>query len=618
MREEYILGISCFFHDSAACLINTKGEIIGAIQEERISRKKHDSTFPSLAIAKIIEEENISVSQIKNIVFYEKPFLKFERVLDSLTNNFPYSFPTFVKFMPSWSKEKLLTKGLIKKKLVQINNEFKTANIAFSQHHLSHAASCFFPSPYENAAILTIDGVGEKSTTTIGFGENKNIQILQEILYPNSLGLLYSAITEMLGFKVNSGEYKVMGLAPYGEANLVNLFKENLIQLHNDGSFELNMDYFDFDLGFRTASPKMRKLFNLNVASEGHMLTHHHANIAASLQQVLEEAVINLAEQAKHITNSRNLCLAGGVALNCVANSQIKNSNIFDNVWVQPASGDAGCSLGAALAYLNANNADAKNKRIFTSMKNSYLGSSYKKDQIEKILKACDATYHEYEENELINKTSELLADGHVVGWFNGKMEFGPRALGNRSILADPRNIEMQKSLNLKIKYRESFRPFAPVIKAEKASDWFDIQTESPYMLFTYKVLNKHTYQNANKKKAKSSQPLSTNDLLHQRSKIAAVTHLDYSARVQTISKNENSRFWKLIDAFEKITNVPILVNTSFNVRGEPIVESPEDAYRCFMGTNMDVLIIENFLLLKSSQPKENIIQNFASKYESD
>ena len=618
MKEEYILGISCFFHDSAACLINTKGEIIGAIQEERLSRKKHDFTFPSLAISKIIEEKNISVSQIKNIIFYEKPFLKFERVLDSLTNNFPYSFPTFVKFMPSWSKEKLLTKGLIKKKLVQINNDFKSANIAFSNHHLSHAASSFFPSPFESSAILTIDGVGEKSTTTISFGEQQKIEILQEILYPNSLGLLYSAITELLGFKVNSGEYKVMGLAPYGEANLVNLFKENLVYLYEDGSFELNMEFFDFDLGFKTASPKMLKLFDLNGSSEKLKLTYHHANIAASLQQVLEEAVVNLAKHAKHITKSKNLCLAGGVALNCVANSKIRDSKIFDNVWVQPASGDAGGSLGATLAYLNLNYATKDDKRIFTSMKNSYLGSSYTKDQIEKILKTSNAVYHEYEENELIKKTSRLLADGNVVGWFNGKMEFGPRALGNRSILADPRNIEMQKSLNLKIKYRESFRPFAPVVKAEKARDWFDINTESPYMLFTSKVSEKHIYKKTSTKKAKSSQPLSTNDLLHQRSKIAAVTHLDYSARVQTINKIENTRLWKLIDAFEKITNVPILVNTSFNVRGEPIVESPEDAYQCFMGTNMDVLVIENFLLLKPSQPEENIIQNFASKYEAD
>ncbi len=610
-----IVGISAYYHDSAACLIN-KGEIIAAAQEERFTRIKHDNSFPINAIKYCISEAKINSNQIDFFVFYDKPFLKFERLIETYLAFAPKGFLSFSKSMPLWIKEKLFQKKLI---IDQLNNLFGKNNIhkekiLFSEHHLSHAASAYFPSPFKSAAILTLDGVGEWTTTSMAVGSENKISNLKEINFPHSLGLLYSAFTYYLGFKVNSGEYKLMGLAPYGQPKYVNLIKDNLIDIKNDGSFKLNLDYFDFCVGLKMTNNKFNKLFfDLKRVSED-KLSQKHMDVAASIQKVTEEIYLKIATHLRKITNEKNLCLAGGVALNCVANGVLQQKRIFENLWIQPASGDAGGALGAALAvyYLM-----KKNKRVSKDnsdmMKGSYLGPSYSDVEVENKLQKLGAKFKKLNSEELIVKTVEALSQNKAIGWMNGRMEFGPRALGNRSIIADPRSDKMQKILNLKIKFRESFRPFAPSIIIDEVDKWFDLKTKSPYMLLVAKVKDNKLLKISNKDK----NLFGINKLNIKRSQIPAVTHVDNSARIQTVEKKDNEKYYNLIKNFSYKTGCPLLVNTSFNIRGEPIVCSPLDAFKCFMGTDLDVLVIENFFLLKEDQDK-NLIKNYKDEFELD
>ncbi len=596
-----ILGISAFYHDSAACLIKD-GEIIGAIQEERFTRIKHDESFPKNSIKYLLEESNLKLNELDEIIFYEKPFIKFERIIETYLSEAPFGFKFFFKSLPIWIKDKLFLKQNIVKQFKEIDITFNKP-INFSEHHYSHAASAFYASPFKEAVILTVDGVGEWATTSVAIGNNNKIIIKDEINFPHSLGLLYSAFTYYLGFKVNSGEYKVMGLAPYGEPKYTETILNNLIDLKENGSFRLNMKYFNYSRGLTMTNKYFSKLFNKEKRKEeSEKLEQFHMDVAASLQVVLEKVLLKITENLSNKYNIPNLCLAGGVALNCVANGKILEQNKFKKIWIQPASGDAGGALGSALALWYR---DYVSERIVSDkdeMKGSYLGPSFKRNDILSMLNEVKANFKEIDMNDIPKITAEYIAEGKAVGWFQGKMEFGPRALGNRSILADPRDHKMQKNLNLKIKYRESFRPFAPAILREELEEWFNLGVDSPYMLLVADVLDKIKIKNKNQ-----DQKLFGIDKLNEvRSLIPSVTHVDFSARVQTVDKNINPIFHSLISEFKKITDCPILINTSFNIRGEPIVCTPIDAYRCFMGTELDLLVIENFILLKENQLQKN------------
>jgi len=607
-----ILGISSFYHDSA-CALLIDGEIKAAAQEERFTRIKHDPSFPKNVIAYVLKENNLKLKDIDQIVFYEKPFLKFERLLETYLGFSPKGFASFSKSMPIWLGEKLFQKKLIFNCLKEIDTEFnEMSKINFSEHHLSHAASAFFSSPYSEAVILTLDGVGEWATTTVSIGKENKIDIVKEIHFPHSLGLLYSAFTYFLGFKVNSGEYKVMGLAPYGEPRFKKIIFDNLIDVKEDGSFQLNMDYFNYATGLTMTNSKFAKLFNIKRREPEVWLEQIHMDIAASLQVVTEEIVIKISRYLKREFSQNNLCLAGGVALNCVANAKILKEKIFENIYIQPASGDAGGAIGAAQAFYFqelGNNRKANGD----AMKGGYLGPSYSNNEIRKVFDEKGAVYEEKSFDEVIKDTAKDLSQEKAIGWFQGRMEFGPRALGNRSIIADPRSPTMQKKLNLKIKFRESFRPFAPSVLNEKVSEWFELKKNSPYMLLVADVLkSKQVEMNNDQKKLFGIDKLNV-----KRSEIPAVTHVDYSARIQTVHKDTNSIFYKLIEEFYRLTGVPVLVNTSFNVRGEPIVCTPSDAFNCFMGTDLDVLVCNNFVLKKNVQNR-SLIKDYKNKYELD
>ncbi len=608
-----ILGISAFYHDSAASLV-VDGNIIYAVQEERFTRIKHDASFPKNSIKFILDNANLKIDEIDYIVFYEKPFLKFERLLETYVANAPSGFKSFKIAMPIWLREKLFQKNFLLKELKKFSKEFDIKKILFSEHHYSHAASAFYPSPFESAVVLTLDGVGEWATSSISIGDKNNLEMVKEINFPHSLGLLYSAFTYFLGFKVNSGEYKVMGLAPYGEPKYAKLIFDNIINIKEDGSFWLNQEYFNYATGLTMTNKKFSNLFGKKVRKpEKEKLNQFHMDIAASIQIVLEEAILriikNLAKEYKY----KNLCLAGGVALNCVANGKILDSGLFKNIWIQPASGDAGGALGAALLLWY--NELKKTRKISNNddMKGSLLGPEYEQGEIEEMLNDCGAKFHIFDDSLLIDHTVKSLCDGKAIGWFQGKMEFGPRSLGSRSILADPRSDKMQKNLNLKIKFRESFRPFAPAILREDVNNWFDLNQDSPYMLLVSKI--KKNLRNQISEKEKNL--FGIDKLNIKRSQIPAVTHVDYSARIQTVHKNTNPKFHSLIKKFKDITQCPILVNTSFNVRGEPIVCSPVDAFKCFMGTELDILVIGNCFLIKDEQSK-NLLDNYKDKYELD
>jgi carbamoyltransferase len=612
----FILGISAFYHDSSATLI--KGEkIIAAAQEERFSRIKHDNRFPKNAISYCLEEEKISLDEVDAIIFYEKPFLKFERLLETYLAFVPRGFLSFSKAMPLWIKEKLFQKKVLFDECKKIDKNFNNINkIKFCSHHRSHAASAFFASPFENSLILTIDGVGEWSTTTIALGNKNKIKILEEINFPHSLGLLYSAFTYYLGFKVNSGEYKVMGLAPYGQPKYTELILKELITLKEDGSYKLNMKYFNFATGLTMINKNFENLFGVkkrNSNKEGDNLTQFHMDMASSIQNVIEIVILKICRYIRDKYKISNLCLAGGVALNCVANGKILKENFFDNIWIQPASGDAGGSLGAALSYIY--DELSIERHIFKPdmMNGSYLGPKFKNEEIKKQLEDLGANYQEKTEEDILKIISKELSNEKIIGWFQGRMEFGPRSLGCRSIIADPRSEKMQQKLNLKIKFRESFRPFAPSILIEELKNYFDMETPSPYMLLVANIKDNLKIQ-----MTESQEELfGIKKLNIRRSTIPSVTHVDYSARVQTVEKDSNSRYYRLIKNFFEITGCPILINTSFNIRGEPIVCEPKDAFNCFMGTNLDILVIENFILYKDSQ-SQKLIENYKEKYALD
>jgi carbamoyltransferase len=608
-----VLGISAFYHDSAAAII-INDKIIAAAQEERFTRRKHDANFPINAINYILKEAALKLSEIDYVVFYEKPFLKFERLIETYVGFAPRGFISFCKSMPLWLNEKLFQKKLIFEELKKIDNSFNDIKkINFSEHHLSHAASSFFSSPYEEAIILTLDGVGEWATTTISIGKNNKIDILKELHFPHSLGLLYSAFTYFLGFKVNGGEYKVMGLAPYGQPIFKNIILDKLIDLKEDGSFKLNMNYFNYATGLTMTNHKFAKIFSIKKREPEDKLLQIHMDIAASIQAVTEEVVLKITKFLFKEFNIPNLCLAGGVALNCVANGKILKQGFFKNIWIQPASGDAGGALGAAQVFYFQELNNKRNISNIDSMQGAYLGPQFSDDQVESELKNCGAFYKKLNLEQIIADTAKALSEEKVVGWFQGRMEFGPRSLGNRSIIADPRSDKMQKNLNLKVKYRESFRPFAPAVLIEKVSEWFDINCESPYMLLVADVKKSKQLQMTNEQK----NLFGIDKLNIKRSNIPSVTHVDYSARIQTVHKETNLIFYKLITEFEKITNCPVLVNTSFNIRGEPIVCSVKDAFNCFMGTELDVLVCNNFILYKIDQ-NNNLYEQYNNKYELD
>ena len=608
-----ILGISAFYHDSAACIL-VDGKIVAAAQEERFTRKKHDPNYPHNAIEFVLKFANLKLSEIDQIVFFEKPFLKFERLLETYVAFAPKGFVSFAKAMPLWIKEKLFQKNLLFNKLKEHDQNYKSdKNIFFSDHHLSHAASAFFPSPFDEAVVLTADGVGEWATTTVAVGKNETLEIKKEIHFPHSLGLLYSAFTYYTGFKVNSGEYKLMGLAPYGTPIYEDKVKQ-LLDLKDDGTFRLDQKYFNYATGLTMTNEKFNSLFGQKPRNpQNDKITQFHMDIAASIQKVTEEIMINLAKSIRKEFGISNLCLAGGVALNCVANGKILKEKIFENIWIQPAAGDAGGSLGAALALWHI---DQGNKRIVDlndDMKGSYLGTEYNQEEIERELKAAGANFETLNYEELIDKTAEFLSNEKAIGWFQGRMEFGPRALGGRSILGDPRSEKMQKNLNLKVKYRESFRPFAPSVLREDLSDWFEMNVDSPYMLLVANINpNKKIEMNDEQKNLFGIDKLNV-----KRSDIPAVTHVDYSARIQTVTKNTNSRYYDLISKFKEKTGCPIIINTSFNVRGEPIVNTPKDAFNCFMGTELDYLVIGDCILDKSKQDP-NLKKDYTKEFELD
>ena len=609
-----ILGISAFYHDSAAAVI-VDGKITAAAQEERFSRKKHDARFPINAIKYVLEENNIKLSEIDYIVFFEKPFLKFERLLETYLAFAPKGFKSFSMSMPIWLREKLFQKKLIFDELNQIDENFNDIKkIKFSEHHYSHAASAFFPSPFKEAIVLTLDGVGEWATTTVSIGKENNLEIIKEIHFPHSLGLLYSAFTYYTGFKVNSGEYKLMGLAPYGEPIYKELILKELIDVKDDGSFRLNMKYFNYATGLTMTNNKFAKLFGQKVRkAESELLTQFHMDIAASIQAVTEEVVLKLTRDLSKEYNIKNLCMAGGVALNCVANGKILKDKVFENIWIQPAAGDAGGSLGAALAYWYKELKKPRTIDENDSMSGSYLGPKYNNETIENKLKDLKGIFKKFSDLDLIKEVAAQLNNQKTIGWFQGRMEFGPRALGGRSILADPRSEKMQKVLNLKVKFRESFRPFAPSVLREEVKNWFDLDCDSPYMLLVSEV--KKSLQipmNDNQKNLFGIDKLNI-----KRSNIPAVTHVDYTARVQTVHEETNKRYYDLIKEFNNLTSCPVLVNTSFNIRGEPIVNTIEDAFKCFMGTDLDLLVCENFILYKEQQDQKLAI-DYKNSFELD
>ncbi len=595
-----VLGISAFYHDSAAALIRD-GEIIAAVQEERFTRKKHDPDFPAQAIAYCLKEAKIDAAAVDRVVFYEKPFLKFERLVETYLAFAPDGFASFRKSMPLWIGEKLFQRDLLLRELKAIDPTLgDKAKLRFCEHHFSHAASAYYPSPFQSALVLTMDGVGEWATTSAAIGEGADLRITKEIHFPHSLGLLYSAFTYYTGFKVNSGEYKVMGLAPYGEPKFAKLILEHLIDVKDDGSFRLNQHYFGYCTGLTMTNARFDAVFGGPPRRASEPLEQRHMDLAASVQAVTEEVVLRLTRSLSSESGQRNLCLAGGVALNCVANGKILRDGKFDEIFIQPAAGDAGGALGAALAvYFEENQGVAvKSAKRPDSMRGAYLGPSYAQAEIETRLRAAGAVFTVVDDAQLIKKTAAALAAGQAVGWHQGRMEFGPRALGNRSILGDPRSPTMQKALNLKVKYRESFRPFAPSVLREKVADWFDLDADSPYMLLVAPVKS----ERCRKMSADELALFGIDKLNVQRSDIPAVTHVDYSARVQTVHVETNPRYHELITRFEALTGCPVLINTSFNVRGEPIVNTPEDAFRCFMGSEIEYLAVGNCVLVKDRQ----------------
>ena len=611
----YILGISAFYHDSAACLLKD-GEIIAAAQEERFTRKKHDAGFPRHAIQYCLKEAGIAASQIDNVVYYEKPFVKFERLLETYLAFAPKGFISFSKAMPVWIKDKLFQKSALIKELKSTLDESVDwrERLLFSEHHLSHAASAYYPSPFESAAVLTLDGVGEWTTTSLAIGKGRDLKVVKEIHFPHSLGLLYSAFTYYTGFKVNSGEYKVMGLAPYGEPRFADLIREKLITVADDGSFQLDMSYFDYATGLTMTNKKFDALFGGPPRTSEAELTQREMDLAASVQKVTEDIVLELAKGIAKETGERNLCLAGGVALNCVANGILLREKIFDEIWIQPAAGDAGGALGAALVswHLHHNKEQTVSKER-DGMKGAFLGPEFSDTEIETELKACGAVYGKRSENELIEEVAEALANEKAVGWMQGRMEFGPRALGGRSIIADPRSPIMQKQLNLKVKYRESFRPFAPSVLREDVSEWFEHDTDSPYMLLVADVQKDIRCGMTSEEDAL----FGIDKLNVPRSSVPAITHVDYSARIQTVHADTNPRYHAVISKFKEKTGCPLVVNTSFNVRGEPIICTPTDAFKCFMGTELDVLAVGNYLLLKKEQDG-SLAESYEELYELD
>jgi carbamoyltransferase len=595
----WILGISAFYHDSAAALVRG-GEVVAAAQEERFTRKKHDARFPAHAVRYCLESAGLAPDQLESVVLYEKPFLKFERLLENYLAFAPRGLRSFRMALPLWTREKLFQKDLIRRELETIWPKSEWASrLLFAEHHQSHAASAFFPSPFEEAAVLTMDGVGEWATTSAAMGHGNRLEIVSEIRYPHSLGLLYSAFTYYTGFKVNSGEYKVMGLAPYGEPRYAQAILDNLIDLKEDGSFRLDMRYFDYCTGLTMTNSRFDGLFGGPPRRPEEPLTERHMDLAASVQAVLEEAVLRMSRWLASKTGARNLCIAGGVGLNCVANGKVLRSGRFKGIWIQPASGDAGGAVGAALAayYIHKGQPRRPNRQL-DGMRGAYLGPSFENGDVESRLTTAGAKYTVHGDAELIERSVDALVEGKAVGWFQGRMEFGPRALGNRSILGDPRSPSMQSLLNLKVKYRESFRPFAPSVLREDVGDWFEMDTDSPYMLLVADVLERRRIAMTTEQR----NLFGIDKLNVPRSEIPAVTHVDYSARVQTVHAETNPRYHALISAFKERTGCPVVVNTSFNIRGEPIVCTPEDAFRCFMGTEIEVLVVENCFLRKEDQ----------------
>lgn len=611
-----IIGISAYYHDSAVALV-IDGKIFAAAQEERFTRKKHDHIFPKNAIQFVLEEASLHLKDVDYIAFYDKPLVKFERLLETYLAHAPHGLRSFLMAMPIWLKEKLFLKETLKRELSELSGIKKKdlPNLMFTEHHQAHASSAFFPSPYKKAAVLCIDGVGEWATTSIWLGEGNKLDPVWEINFPHSLGLLYSAFTYYTGFRVNSGEYKLMGLAPYGEPKYVDLIYQNLVNTKPDGSFILNMKYFDYATGLTMTNDKFADLFGGPPRASESDITQKEMDIASSIQVVTEEMVLKIAQSIKDELKIDNLCLAGGVALNCVANGKLHRANIFENIWIQPAAGDAGGAVGAALSiwYEYLDN-DRKSDGKTDSTQGSYLGPSFPELEITDYLDAVNAKYMVLDDDEMFPTVAKHLASENVIGWFQGKMEFGPRALGGRSILGDPRSQNMQSTMNLKIKYRESFRPFAPSVKAENVSEWFDFEGVSPYMLMVANVREDKQIPIS----PKQEQLFGIDKLNIPRSQIPAITHVDYSARLQTVHQETNPRYWKLLTQFEIITRCPVLINTSFNVRGEPIVCTPEDAYRCFMRTEMDYLVLENVLLAKSDQPDKSYDDSWKSEFALD
>ncbi len=608
-----ILGISAFYHDSAAALV-VDGQIIAAAQEERFTRKKHDDAFPQNAVRYCLEAGQCSLSDIDYVVFYEKPFLKFERLVETYLSFAPNGFRSFTKAIPLWIKEKLFQKQNLKEELEEIAPfpDFEK-RVLFTEHHQSHAASAFYPSPFEEAAVLTMDGVGEWATTSLAIGRGNKLEIIKELHFPHSLGLLYSAFTYYTGFKVNSGEYKVMGLAPYGTPRYAKIIFDHLIDVKEDGTFRLNQKYFDYCTGLRMTNSKFDELFGGPPRKSEDRLTQREMDLAASIQYVCEDIVLKLGRSIARETGMKNLCLAGGVALNCVANGKLLRDGCFEKIWIQPAAGDAGGSLGAALAAYYWHLDKPRKIDQGDSMKGSYLGPSFENDEIQKRLTSAKAKFKVLPESEVADKTATALSEGKAIGWFQGRMEFGPRSLGARSILGDARSSTMQKNLNLKVKFRESFRPFAPSVLAEDASDWFDLDEVSPYMLLVADVHKKRQTAMT----TQQSELFGIEKLNIVRSEIPAVTHIDYSARVQTVHQETNPKYYELIKKFKEKTGCSVLVNTSFNVRGEPIVCTPEDAFRCLMGTGIDVLVIGNCWVEREAQDS-GLIQDYKDKFELD
>ncbi|MEK7748156.1 MAG: carbamoyltransferase [Nitrospirota bacterium] len=609
----WTLGISGYYHDSAAALLQD-GKIISAVQEERFSRKKHDARFPKNAISYCLKESGIGLKDVDYVAFYDKPFLKFERLLETYIAFAPKGFQSFRMAMPLWIKEKLFQKDLLSKELLSFDPEFNPTRLLFAEHHQSHAASAFFPSPFESALVLTMDGVGEWATTSVAQGRGNRLEILKEIHFPHSLGFLYSAFTYYTGFKVNSGEYKVMGLAPYGEPKYVDQILNNLIDVKPDGSFRLNMDYFNFCTGLTMTNQKFSDLFGKPVRRADDKLEPFHMDIAASVQKVTEDILLKITTALAKETGEKNLCLAGGVALNCVANGKILSSGVFSGLWIQPAAGDAGGALGAALtAYHTFKGQPRKANGTKDQMQGSYLGPVFTNNDVQKRLTGLGAKFQLLSDSAVIEAAAEALASEKVVGWHYGRMEFGPRSLGGRSILGDPRSPKMQKIMNLKIKYRESFRPFAPSVLREDVSNWFELDGDSPYMLIV-----SHVREDKRHAMSEAEQALFGIDKLNlARSEIPAVTHVDYSVRIQTVHEETNPRYHALLTRFKEKTGCGVLVNTSFNVRGEPIVCTPEDAFHCFMGTEMDFLVVENCILRKEDQDPQ-LKQDYKNKYELD